>query len=68
MCGRFTQPAPPQIIAQQFAITNPPLFTPHYSIAGMPWPILPKKQTKTSAQCAALRGFYTSTTIASNGM
>lgn len=33
MCGRFTQTASPQVIAQQFAITNPPLFTPRYNIA-----------------------------------
>ena len=33
MCGRFTQTASPQVIAKQFAITNPPLFTPRYNIA-----------------------------------
>jgi putative SOS response-associated peptidase YedK len=33
MCGRFTQTASPEIIAQQFEITNPPLFTPRYNIA-----------------------------------
>ena len=33
MCGRFTQTASPEVIAQQFAITNPPLFTPRYNIA-----------------------------------
>ena len=33
MCGRFTQTASPQAIAQQFGITTPPLFTPRYNIA-----------------------------------
>jgi putative SOS response-associated peptidase YedK len=33
MCGRFTQTASPEVIAQQFNITNPPLFTPRYNIA-----------------------------------
>jgi putative SOS response-associated peptidase YedK len=33
MCGRFTQTASPEVIAEQFKITNPPLFTPRYNIA-----------------------------------
>ena len=33
MCGRFSQTASPDTVAQQFAITNPPLFTPRYNIA-----------------------------------
>jgi putative SOS response-associated peptidase YedK len=33
MCGRFSQTASPAVIAQQFKITNPPLFTPRYNIA-----------------------------------
>ncbi len=33
MCGRFSQIASPEVIAQQFNITNPPLFTPRYNIA-----------------------------------
>lgn len=33
MCGRFTQTASPEVIAQQFALTDPPLFTPRYNIA-----------------------------------
>jgi putative SOS response-associated peptidase YedK len=33
MCGRFSQTASPEVIAQQFNITNPPLFTPRYNIA-----------------------------------
>lgn len=33
MCGRFTQTASPEVIAEQFTITNPPLFTPRYNIA-----------------------------------
>jgi putative SOS response-associated peptidase YedK len=33
MCGRFTQTASPEVIAQQFALTDPPLFTLRYNIA-----------------------------------
>ncbi|NOU11609.1 MAG: SOS response-associated peptidase [Nitrospira sp.] len=33
MCGRFTQTASPEVIAQQFALTDPPWFTPRYNIA-----------------------------------
>ena len=33
MCGRFSQTASPEVIAQQFALTDPPLFTPRYNIA-----------------------------------
>ena len=33
MCGRFTQTASPEVLAQQFALTDPPLFTPRYNIA-----------------------------------
>lgn len=33
MCGRFTQTASPQVIAQQFAVSTPPLFTARYNIA-----------------------------------
>ena len=33
MCGRFAQTATPEVIAQQFNITNTPLFTPRYNIA-----------------------------------
>ncbi|MBH0177070.1 MAG: hypothetical protein HP491_04210 [Nitrospira sp.] len=33
MCGRFTQTASPGVIAQQFNISRPPLFTPRYNIA-----------------------------------
>jgi|CXWL01.1.fsa_nt_gi putative SOS response-associated peptidase YedK len=33
MCGRFTQTASPEVIAQQFELTDPPLFTPRYNIA-----------------------------------
>ena len=33
MCGRFTQTASPEVIAQQFELTNPPLFTPRCNIA-----------------------------------
>ena len=33
MCGRFTQTASPEVLAQQFNITDPPLFTPRYNIA-----------------------------------
>ena len=33
MCGRFSQTATPSQIAQQFAVTDPPLFTPRYNIA-----------------------------------
>jgi putative SOS response-associated peptidase YedK len=33
MCGRFTQTASPEVIAQQFNISTPPLFTPRYNIA-----------------------------------
>ena len=33
MCGRFSQAASPEVIAQQFDITAPPLFTPRYNIA-----------------------------------
>ena len=33
MCGRFTQTASPEVIAQQFDITDPPLFVPRYNIA-----------------------------------
>jgi putative SOS response-associated peptidase YedK len=33
MCGRFSQTASPEVIAQQFDITAPPLFTPRYNIA-----------------------------------
>ncbi len=33
MCGRFSQTASPEVIAQQFELTDPPLFTPRYNIA-----------------------------------
>jgi len=33
MCGRFSQTASPEIIAQQFELTDPPLFAPRYNIA-----------------------------------
>ena len=33
MCGRFSQSASPVVLAQQFKITDPPLFTPRYNIA-----------------------------------
>jgi len=33
MCGRFTQTASPAVIAQEFGVTVPPLFTPRYNIA-----------------------------------
>jgi len=33
MCGRFTQTATPDVIAKQFDLTNPPLFTSRYNIA-----------------------------------
>jgi len=33
MCGRFTQTASPAVIAQQFDVATPPLFTPRYNIA-----------------------------------
>lgn len=33
MCGRFTQTASPAVIAQQFGVAVPPLFTAHYNIA-----------------------------------
>jgi len=33
MCGRFNQTASPEVIAQQFALDDPPLFKPRYNIA-----------------------------------
>ena len=33
MCGRFTQTASPQVIAEHFHLDEPPLFTPRYNIA-----------------------------------
>ena len=33
MCGRFSQTASPEVIAQQFALDDPPLFKPRYNIA-----------------------------------
>jgi putative SOS response-associated peptidase YedK len=33
MCGRFTQTASPAVIAQQFHVAVPPLFTSRYNIA-----------------------------------
>ena len=33
MCGRFSQTATPEVVARQFALTDPPLFTPRYNIA-----------------------------------
>jgi putative SOS response-associated peptidase YedK len=33
MCGRVTQTASPEVIAQQFELTDPPLFAPRYNIA-----------------------------------
>lgn len=33
MCGRFTQTASPEVITQQFALTDPPLLKPRYNIA-----------------------------------
>ena len=33
MCGRFSQTASPEVIAQQFELTDPPLFNPRYNIA-----------------------------------
>ena len=33
MCGRFSQTASPEVIAQQFELTDPPLFAPRYNIA-----------------------------------
>ena len=33
MCGRFTQTAPPDVIAEHFHLDEPPLFKPRYNIA-----------------------------------
>ena len=33
MCGRFSQTATPEVIAEQFAVTAQPLFKPRYNIA-----------------------------------
>ncbi|MEK7761953.1 MAG: SOS response-associated peptidase [Nitrospirota bacterium] len=33
MCGRFTQTASPAVIAEEFGVAVPPLFTPRYNIA-----------------------------------
>jgi len=33
MCGRFSQTASPEVIAQQFTLDDPPLFKPRYNIA-----------------------------------
>ncbi|MBH0194470.1 MAG: hypothetical protein HP494_02465 [Nitrospira sp.] len=33
MCGRFTQTASPEVVAQQFNISRPSLFLPRYNIA-----------------------------------
>ena len=33
MCGRFSQTASPEIVAEQFAVSEPPLFKPRYNIA-----------------------------------
>jgi putative SOS response-associated peptidase YedK len=33
MCGRFSQTASPEVIAQQFELIDPPLFNPRYNIA-----------------------------------
>ncbi|MEO6308774.1 MAG: SOS response-associated peptidase [Nitrospiraceae bacterium] len=33
MCGRFTQTATPEVIAEHFHLDEPPLFTPRYNIA-----------------------------------
>lgn len=33
MCGRFSQTATPEIIAEQFQVQEPPLFQPRYNIA-----------------------------------
>ncbi len=33
MCGRFSQTASPEVIAQQFSLNDPPLFKPRYNIA-----------------------------------
>lgn len=33
MCGRFSQTATPDIIAEQFEVTELPLFQPRYNIA-----------------------------------
>ncbi|MBM4124876.1 MAG: SOS response-associated peptidase [Nitrospira sp.] len=33
MCGRFSQTAPPDVIAQEFSLDDPPLLTPRYNIA-----------------------------------
>lgn len=33
MCGRFTQTATPEVIAEQFAVADTPLFKPRYNIA-----------------------------------
>ncbi|MBI5673469.1 MAG: SOS response-associated peptidase [Nitrospirae bacterium] len=33
MCGRYSQTATPAVIAEQFAVSGPPLFTPRYNIA-----------------------------------
>ena len=33
MCGRYTQTATPEVIAEQFHLDTPPLFKPRYNIA-----------------------------------
>ena len=33
MCGRFSQTATPDVIADQFEVNEPPLFKPRYNIA-----------------------------------
>ena len=56
MCGRFSQTATPDIIAAQFAVTDPPLFQPRYNIAPtQPVATIRLNPTSGTRECALLR-------------
>ena len=50
MCGRFTQMASPAVIAQEFDVAVPSLFTPRYNIAPSPSRFQPGGSTVVGTQ------------------
>jgi putative SOS response-associated peptidase YedK len=56
MCGRFTQTASPAVIAQEFGVAAPPLFTPRYNIApSQPVAVIRIEPGTTTRQLVQLR-------------
>ncbi len=56
MCGRFTQTATPEVIAEQFHLDEPPLFKPRYNIAPSQQVVAIRLNAETAKrECVMLR-------------